>query len=92
MALIVVQEIQMAKFSRTVGPDKNYDIPGRTKQYHGMYIGYVKSNTDVQKMGRLQVWIPEFGSQEKDASGWFTISYSSPFAGATFDDDSRSTN
>ena len=73
----------MAKFSRTVGPDKNYDIPGRTKQYHGMYIGFVKSNTDVQKMGRLQVWIPEFGSQEKDASGWFTISYSSPFAGAT---------
>jgi hypothetical protein len=48
-----------------------------------MYIGYVKANQDVQKMGRMKVWIPEFGSQEEDSTGWLTVSYSSPFAGAT---------
>lgn len=73
----------MAKFSRTAGADPNYSIPGRGKQYHGMYIGYVKANADIQKMGRLQVWIPEFGSRETDESGWITVAYSSPFAGAT---------
>ena len=73
----------MAKYSRTAGADPNYSIPGRGKQYHGMYIGYVKANADIQKMGRLQVWIPEFGSRETDESGWLTVAYSSPFAGAT---------
>lgn len=73
----------MAKYSRTAGTDPNYEMKGRGKQYHGMYIGYVKANADIQKMGRLQVWIPEFGSREKDESGWITVAYSSPFAGAT---------
>ena len=73
----------MAKFTRTSTPDKAYDTVGRSKRYDGMYIGYVKSNADIQKMGRLQVWIPEFGSQESDKTGWITVSYSSPFAGAT---------
>ena len=73
----------MAKFSRTQKTDMAYDTVGRSKRYDGMYIGYVKSNTDIQKMGRLQVWIPEFGAQEEDSGGWVTVSYSSPFAGAT---------
>lgn len=73
----------MAKFTRSVGPDKHYQQPGRTIQYRGLYVGYVKNNVDVQKMGRLQVWIPEFGSQEEDKTGWFTVTNSSPFAGAT---------
>ncbi len=73
----------MGKFTRTAKVDKAYDTVGRSKRYDGMYIGYVKANADIQKMGRLQVWIPEFGSQEEDKTGWMTISYSSPFAGAT---------
>ena len=73
----------MAKYSRTTAPDNRSGPVGRVTKYHGMHIGYVKANADVQKMGRLQVWIPEFGSQENDKNGWFTISYSSPFAGAT---------
>lgn len=73
----------MAKFTRTTNTDKAYDTVGRSKRYDGMYIGYVKNNTDIQKMGRLQIWIPEFGSQEEDKTGWMTVSYSSPFAGAT---------
>lgn len=73
----------MAKYSRSVKADKSYEPVGRSKRYEGIYVGFVKSNTDIQKMGRLKVWIPEFGSQEDDANGWFTVSYASPFAGAT---------
>lgn len=48
-----------------------------------IYIGFVKGNTDVQRMGRLSVWIPEIGGSEKDPASWITVSYASPFAGAT---------
>ena len=73
----------MPKMSRTIGPDKNYKPSGRVIRREGLYIGYVKDVTDVQKMGRLRVWIPEFGSKEDDQTGWTTVSYASPFAGAT---------
>lgn len=73
----------MAKITRTIGPDKNYKPGGRTIQYEGMYIGFVKDNRDVQRMGRLKVWIPDFGSLESDDKSWFSVSYASPFAGAT---------
>jgi len=73
----------MAKFSRTIGPDKHFKPSGRVIRREGLYVGYVKDVADVQKMGRLRVWIPEFGSKEADESGWTTVSYSSPFAGAT---------
>lgn len=50
-------------------------------QFTKTYIGIVKGNTDPQKMGRLQVWIPELS---KDAGqGTFWCDYMSPFAGAT---------
>ena len=73
----------MASTSRTVGPSKHYKPSGRTIRYEGLYIGFVKDNTDIQRMGRLKVWIPEFGSQEGDKNSWFVVSYASPFAGAT---------
>lgn len=72
----------MAKFVRTRGP-QDTEPTGRIVRYHGIYVGFVKDNTDIQKMGRLRVWIPEMGSREKDETGWFTVSYVSPFAGAT---------
>jgi len=48
-----------------------------------IYIGIVKSNTDVQKMGRLAVYIPEFGGDPNDRDRWFVVSYASPFAGVS---------
>jgi phage baseplate assembly protein gpV len=48
-----------------------------------MYLAYVKDNTDAQRMGRLKVWVPDFGSLPTDESSWVTVSYVSPFAGAT---------
>lgn len=73
----------MARTSRTIGADKHYKPSGRTIRYEGLYVGFVKDNTDVQRMGRLKIWIPEFGSQEGDKNAWIVASYASPFAGAT---------
>lgn len=52
-------------------------------RYPGVYLGYVKDNRDVQRMGRLRVWVPEFGSDPRDETGWIYCNYASPFAGAT---------
>lgn len=49
----------------------------------GMYIGVVKKNDDSQNMGRLQVWIEEFGGDPDDQSSWIGVSYASPFGGTT---------
>ena len=73
----------MAKYKRTTAPDRTFRHTGRTVRYEGIYLAYVKNNTDAQRMGRLKVWIPEFGSLPDDEGGWVTVSYVSPFAGAT---------
>jgi hypothetical protein len=73
----------MAKVSRTVNATRHHDPSGRTVKYSGLYTGFVKDNTDAQRMGRLKVWIPEFGGRPTDEGSWITVSYVSPFAGAT---------
>lgn len=49
----------------------------------GIYKAVVKRNDDWQFMGRLAVWIPEFGGDPRNESHWFIVSYASPFAGVT---------
>lgn len=49
----------------------------------GMFMGIVKDNIDAQSMGRLRIWIPEFGGAESDENSWTLVNYCSPFAGAT---------
>jgi len=50
----------------------------------GPYIGKIKNNFDPTRTGRLQVWIPDIGAgDETDPSNWRTVSYASPFFGAT---------
>lgn len=56
---------------------------GRMSADLGMYLGYVKDNSDAQNMGRIKVWIPEFNTKEDDENGWRVVSYCSPFGGAT---------
>jgi len=72
-------------FSRSNKPLKGttFDSSGRTASPLGVFMGYVKDNTDVQRMGRLKVWIPEFGSLPDDSDAWIIVNYCSPFAGAT---------
>ncbi len=48
-----------------------------------IYVGIIKNNVDVQRMGRLEVWIPDIGGDPEDKTKWFLVSYASPFAGAT---------
>jgi len=56
---------------------------GRVSSLFGVFMGFVKKADDVQKNGRLQVWIPEFGTAPEEVQGWITVNYCSPFAGAT---------
>ncbi len=49
----------------------------------GIYVGVVKKNDDPQHMGRLQVWIEEFGGDPDVEASWIGVSYASPFGGST---------
>lgn len=71
--------------SRTANPTQSdkFQPMGRQTVYHGLFIGYVKRADDVQRNGRLSVWIPDLGSPPDEENGWVTVSYCSPFAGAT---------
>lgn len=71
--------------TRTAKPTSSENnLPlGRMPALFGLYIGFVKNAKDVQKNGRLAVWIPEFGSAPDIPAGWVTVNYCSPFAGAT---------
>jgi len=72
-------------FRRSFRTPKGYhqDPGGRVALFNQVYRGFVKNNEDAFSMGRLQVWIPEFSSNENDETAWFTVQYCSPFAGAT---------
>jgi len=71
--------------TRTTKPTSNdkFNPMGRFPAHFGVFVGFVKDAADVQKNGRLRVWIPEFGSAPHDEQGWVTANYCSPFAGAT---------
>lgn len=70
---------------RTVAPTNNdlFQPTGRATVLFGVYMGFVKGTRDVQKNGRIQVWIPELGSAPDNPDGWIIANYCSPFAGAT---------
>lgn len=71
--------------ARTSSPTKNeqFQPMGRSPVHFGVFVGFVKRADDVQRNGRLMVWIPEFGSLPDNEDGWIGVNYCSPFAGAT---------
>lgn len=69
--------------ARTVSNSDTFTPAGRTAALYGVFVGFVKEATDVQKNGRLRVWIPELGSAPDNPDGWVIVNYCSPFAGAT---------
>lgn len=71
--------------ARTTSTTKadNFQPMGRTTALFGVFVGFVKGVDDVQRNGRLQVWIAELGSAPDNPDGWYTVNYCSPFAGAT---------
>lgn len=70
---------------RTVNSPDSYelDTPGRSTLLNKIYVGFVKEVNDLQRMGRLKVWIPELGGDPTDSATWIVVNYCSPFAGAT---------
>lgn len=69
---------------RISGPADQYKLDTYSKPiYDKVYIGIVKDNFDVEKSGRLRVFIPEFGYTGADPKTWITVQYCSPFAGST---------
>jgi len=49
----------------------------------GPYVGMVKDNRDPTRLGRLRVWIPDFGGDEDNSRNWTTVFYASPYIGTT---------
>lgn len=80
-----------ARTNKPTGND-NLHVIGRVPTLFGVFVGFVKRSDDFQRNGRLQVWIPEFGSKEDDPQGWITVNYCSPFAGATNVETTSKTN
>lgn len=64
-------------------PNERFQGIGRQPALFGLFIGFVKNADDVQRNGRLRVWIPDFGSAPTEEQSWITVNYCSPFAGAT---------
>lgn len=71
--------------ARTTKPTSNeqFITTGRFPSLFGVFVGFVKGADDVQKNGRLRVWIPEFGTAPEEEHGWVTVNYCAPFAGST---------
>lgn len=64
------------------------DISSQIKVFPGPYVGYVKNPTDVNRMGKLSVFIPAlhgtWDETNKDIiSQTIPVTYCSPFAGQT---------
>ena len=72
-------------FSRTITTPRDWSLQGqgRTNPLDKIYLGFVKNADDVQRQGRLKVWIPELGGDKNSPDNWVTVNYCSPFAGST---------
>lgn len=69
-----------------LGPDAEMVGLSNTRAvYPFIYVGVVMDARDVQRMGRLRVWIPALTGQAGrfDETKWVTAVYASPFAGAS---------
>jgi hypothetical protein len=67
--------------SRGRGQGYKFDRGGTNTEF-GPFIGRVKNNVDSARLGRLQVYIEQYGgSDPEDESLWRTVSYVPPFYG-----------
>lgn len=62
---------------------KKTQTSSSTPEAGKVYVGKVKDNRDIERMGRIRVWIPELSQKEDNDKSWFTLGYCSPFGGAT---------
>jgi len=73
----------IAKVRGTTQSFKNDKGGAVTRNYP--LIGIVKNNIDPEKSGRIQVFVEDMGGggSSDDSKSWVTVSYMSPFFGAT---------
>lgn len=57
--------------------------PSGVKLDPGPFIGIIKNNSDPARQGRLAVYVPDIGGDEKDPNNWYVVRYASPFFGST---------
>lgn len=74
----------------SLNTDRTKSVPSNYKKERGgfpvetgPYIGEVMNTHDPARAGRIQVYIEELGGNKDDKSTWRTVSYLSPFFGAT---------
>lgn len=70
---------------RSGGTPREYKFDrGGVPAEMGPFVGVVKNNVDPARLGRLQVYIEQFGgSNTEDQSLWRTVKYLPPFYGVT---------
>ena len=70
---------------KSAGRISNYKFDaGGMPTEMGPFVGEVMNNVDPTRSGRVQVYISQFGGGDKtNRSAWKTVSYVSPFAGAS---------
>lgn len=70
---------------RSGGTPREYKFDrGGVPAEMGPYVGVIKNNSDAARLGRLQVYIEQFGgSDPSDQSLWRTVRYLPPFYGVT---------
>jgi GH24 family phage-related lysozyme (muramidase) len=70
--------------SRTRSTPKYFhDDIADSPRHFGVYMGIVKNTQDIQHMGRLQVFLPDWGGDEDNQKDWKMVSYCAPFGGST---------
>lgn len=70
----------MSSFNQGRVPRQARDT-GHTPSITAIHIGIVKETRDPQRMGRLLVWISDFGPDAEE--NYVTVAYASPFGGVT---------
>lgn len=73
------------EIQRSRGRPGNYKFDrGGVPAEFGPFYGVVKNTTDANRSGRIEVYIEAFaGGDEDDPTKWTSVSYLSPFFGAT---------
>ena len=78
------KKIDVPSLNRTKEQPGHFNNEVSTDQrYFGVYVGIVKNTQDIQHMGRLQVFLPDWGGDEDNRSIWRTVSYCAPFGGSS---------
>ena len=80
------------RIGKKVSAWSNRDTASGIRYDAATYIGIVKDNADPGRSGRLRVWIPDMGGDQNNELNWRTVSYASPYFGATFQPEANVNN